>query len=116
MPLTLWPVTDIAEIHKNISDSSPIKLDKDFPAFDQKLACPKNGKVPAFDGEVKIDLDSKVDGNVNYGVAAAGSLIPPQIDEFGLFIGLDTSISGTLNLDTTLSVCAGYLLQSGSTY
>ncbi|KAI0770916.1 hypothetical protein BD413DRAFT_69883 [Trametes elegans] len=93
----------IAEIHKNISDSSPIKLDKDFPAFDQKLACPQNGNVPAFDGEVKIDLDSKVDGTVNYGVAAAGSLIPPEIKEFGLFIGLDTSISGTLNLDTTLS-------------
>ncbi|OJT15610.1 hypothetical protein TRAPUB_5938 [Trametes pubescens] len=93
----------IGNFNKNITGSSPINFDKDFPIFDQKIDCPQNGAVPAFSGEAKVDLDAKVDGTVNYGIAASGSIIPPKISEFGLFVGLDTSITGTLGLGATLT-------------
>lgn len=96
----------LSEIHKNITGTSPINFEKDVPLFDQSFSCPQNGAVPAFDGEAKVDLKGKVDGTVSYGVAASGSIIPPKLDEFGLFVGLDTTVTGTLGLDATLTVSA----------
>ncbi|EJF58506.1 hypothetical protein DICSQDRAFT_172861 [Dichomitus squalens LYAD-421 SS1] len=98
---------NIGEIHKNISGSSPINFSKDTPLFDQSINCPQSGAIPAFSGEVKVDLNGKVDGTVNYGVAASGSVIPPKLDQFGLFVGLDTTVTGTLNLDATLTGTVG---------
>ena len=98
---------NIGEIHKNISGSSPINFEKDVPLFDKSINCPQSGAFPAFSGEVSVDLNSKVDGTVNYGVAAGGSIIPPKLDEFGLFVGLDATVTGTLNLDATLTGTVG---------
>ncbi|KAI0668758.1 hypothetical protein C8Q78DRAFT_245368 [Trametes maxima] len=92
----------IGDFNKNISKSSPLDFEKDIPLFDQKIDCPQKGNVPAFSGEAKVDLEGKVKGNVNYGVAAAGSIIPPKLDKFGLFVGLDADITGTLGLGATL--------------
>ncbi|TFK84342.1 hypothetical protein K466DRAFT_602089 [Polyporus arcularius HHB13444] len=94
---------NLSEVHKNITGSAPLDFEKDVPLFDQSFSCPQNGAVPAFDGEAKVDLKGKVDGTVNYGVAAAGSIIPPKLDEFGLFVGLDATVTGTLGLDATLT-------------
>ncbi|KAI0364910.1 hypothetical protein BV20DRAFT_973864 [Pilatotrama ljubarskyi] len=93
----------LGDFNKNITGSSPLNFEKDFPLFDKQISCPQKGNVPAFSGEVKVDLDGKVDGTVNYGVAVAGSVIPPEISEFGLFVGLDATITGTLGLGATLT-------------
>ncbi|KAI0638754.1 hypothetical protein C8Q77DRAFT_1151788 [Trametes polyzona] len=93
----------LGDFNKNVTASSPLNFEKDFPIFDKKIDCPQKGKVPAFSGEAKVDLEGKVDGTVNYGLAAAGSIIPPKLDEFGLFVGLDATITGTLGLGATLT-------------
>ncbi|KAI0820581.1 hypothetical protein BC628DRAFT_1396212 [Trametes gibbosa] len=93
----------IGNFDKNITGLSPLNFEKDFPVFQQSINCPQNGAVPAFSGSAKVDLDGKVNGNVNYGVAAAGSIIPPDLKEFGIFVGLDATIKGTLGLDATLT-------------
>ncbi|KAI8969672.1 hypothetical protein BD414DRAFT_428107 [Trametes punicea] len=93
----------IGNFDKNISNSSPLNFEKDFPLFDQKISCPQQGSIPAFSGEAKVDLEGKVNGNVNYGVAASGTIIPPALNDFGLFVDLDATITGTLALDTDLT-------------
>lgn len=98
---------DLGEIHKTINGSSPLNFEKDVPLFDKSIDCPQSGAVPGFSGEVSVDLDGKVDGTVNYGVAASGSIIPPKLDQFGLFVGLDATVTGTLNLNATLTGTIG---------
>ncbi|KAI0653807.1 hypothetical protein C8Q70DRAFT_1048306 [Cubamyces menziesii] len=93
----------IGDFNKNITGTSPINFSKDFPLFDKQISCPQQGNVPAFSGEAKVDLNGNVDGTVNYGVAAKGSILPPSLDEFGLFVGLDATITGTLGIDATLT-------------
>ncbi|KAH9855724.1 hypothetical protein C2E23DRAFT_723644 [Lenzites betulinus] len=88
---------------KNLTANSPININENFPVFDQSIDCPQKGNVPGFSGEVKIDLNTKITGNVVYGIAAAGKLIPPEITEFGLFVDLDADILATLGLDATLT-------------
>ncbi|OSD05577.1 hypothetical protein PYCCODRAFT_1464936 [Trametes coccinea BRFM310] len=93
----------IGNFNKNISKSSALNLDKSINLFDKKIDCPQQGNIPGFTGEAKVDLDAKANGNVNYGVAAAGSIIPPQLSEFGLFVGLDTTITGTLGIGANIT-------------
>ncbi|KAI0757756.1 hypothetical protein C8Q80DRAFT_1092088 [Daedaleopsis nitida] len=93
----------LSDFNKTISDSSPLDFQKDVPLFEKSFDCPQNGAVPAFSGSAKVDLNGKVKGQVSYGVAAAGTIIPPHLDEFGLFVGLDTDVTGTLGLDATVT-------------
>ncbi|KAI1787663.1 hypothetical protein LXA43DRAFT_703234 [Ganoderma leucocontextum] len=94
---------NLAQVHKTLNGSSPISFSKDVPLFDKSISCPQNGKIPGFTGEATVDLNAAVNGTVHYGVAAAGTLVPPDLQEFGLFVGLDMDLLGTLGLDTTLT-------------
>ena len=94
---------DLNEVHKTLNGSAPLSFDKNVPLFDKSISCPQQGKIPGFTGEAKVSLDAKVTGTVNYGVAASGTLVPPKLEEFGLFVGLDMDLLGTLGLDTTLT-------------
>ena len=97
-------LADLSDFNKNITGSSPLDFEKDVNLFDQSIDCPQSGAIPGFKGEVKVDISPKVHGNVNYGIAAAGTIVPPNIDEFGLFVNLDTTVTGTLTLGATLEV------------
>lgn len=76
----------------------PVDVDKTFPIFDEKLSCPANGEIPAIDASLKADAVTKAHAVVSIGAAASGSIVPPKLDEFGVFVGLDASLTGTLEL------------------
>ncbi|PIL30026.1 hypothetical protein GSI_07938 [Ganoderma sinense ZZ0214-1] len=94
---------DLDSVSKTLNGSAPLNFDKNVPLFDKSISCPQKGKIPGFTGEAKVSLDAKVTGTVHYGVAASGTLVPPKVEEFGLFVGLDMDLLGTLALDTTLT-------------
>ncbi|THG96943.1 hypothetical protein EW026_g4972 [Hermanssonia centrifuga] len=91
----------------NISKSNEktISLDKSFTVFDQSLSCPASGASPAFTGEIKVDVEPKVQAVIDFGVAASGSIVPPKLDSFGLFANFNATLEGILNIDATASVC-----------
>lgn len=100
----------LSEFDQELKGSSPLNFEGEVPIFDQSFDCPQNGAVPAFGGRAKVGVKGKVDGSVSYGVAAAGTIVPPNLDEFGIFVGLDTTVAGTLGLDATLTVSSLYAL------
>ena len=95
---------DLNDFNKNITGSSPLDFSKDVNLFDTSIDCPATGLTPAFSGNAKVDLNAAVNGNTNYGVVAAGTIVPPKIDQFGLFVNLDATVKGTLSVDATLTV------------
>ncbi|OBZ79357.1 hypothetical protein A0H81_00033 [Grifola frondosa] len=91
-----------ASFDKNISASTPLEFSEPINLFNVSVNCTQNGLVPGFAGSVSVDLDPEIDATITYGVAVAGSLIPPSITEFGLFARLDGTLNGTLSLDSDL--------------
>ncbi len=53
-----------------------------------------------------MDLGVKrsINGTVDYGAVVMGTIVPPNITAFSLYVGLDATIDGTLNLDASLTV------------
>ncbi|KAL0576061.1 hypothetical protein V5O48_005919 [Marasmius crinis-equi] len=76
----------------------PIDVDKTFNIFEEKISCPAQGAIPAFDASLKADAIAKAHAVVSVGVAAVGTIIPPKLSEFGVFTGLDADLVGTLRL------------------
>ena len=95
---------DLNKVHKTINGSAPLNAAKNHPLFDKSIDCPQNGAVPAFSGSAKVDLNGKVTGNTNYGVVVAGRLLPPKVDEFGIFVNLDATVTGTVGIEASLTV------------
>ena len=94
-----------------------------FPVLEEKISCPASGPIPAINGSIKAAVLTKTHAVVQIGVAASGTIIPPKLDEFGLFagtanrnikvplnvfmssqIGLDATLGGTLDLSASASV------------
>ncbi|PIL30030.1 hypothetical protein GSI_07942 [Ganoderma sinense ZZ0214-1] len=103
--LTSWvkkSLQNLSSVHKNLKGTAPLNFNKNVPLFHKSLSCPQKGKTPAFGGEAKVELDSKISGTAHYAVAASGTLIPPKLKDFGLFVGFDMDLHGTLHLDTNL--------------
>lgn len=73
-------------------DLAPIDINKDFPILDQNLSC------SGFSASVKADAVAKAHAVISIGAAAAGTIVPPNLSEFGLFIGMNATFDGTLNL------------------
>ncbi|KAI0700589.1 hypothetical protein BC835DRAFT_1304043 [Cytidiella melzeri] len=94
------------------SDSQTVDVDQPFTLFDQSIDCPASGDLPALKGEVKVGkiaVDAKAHAVIGYGVIAAGTIVPPQLSNFGLFATLDGSLNGVL----TVNASATATLDSG---
>ncbi|KAK1222410.1 hypothetical protein PQX77_014743 [Marasmius sp. AFHP31] len=76
----------------------PIDVDKTVNIFEEKISCPAQGAIPAFDASLKADAIAKAHAVVSIGVAAVGTIIPPKLSEFGVFSNLDADLQGTLRL------------------
>ncbi|ESK93406.1 hypothetical protein Moror_1817 [Moniliophthora roreri MCA 2997] len=50
------------------------------------------------------DAATKANAVVSIGIAAAGTIVPPEFSEFGIFAGLDADLQGTLRLVGSASV------------
>ena len=93
---------NLSSVHKNLKGTAPLNFNKNVPLFHKSISCPQKGKRPGFNGEAKVDLNAKVSGTAHYGVAASGTLVPPKLKDFGLFVGFDMDLLGTLGLDTNV--------------
>ncbi|THU98962.1 hypothetical protein K435DRAFT_828282 [Dendrothele bispora CBS 962.96] len=85
---------------KNITkDLPPIDVtNQTFPIFEDKVSCPASGSIPAFDASIKADVVANAHAVISLGAAATGTIIPPKLDEFGVFVGLNADLKGTLEL------------------
>lgn len=66
--------------------------------------CASSSLGAAFTAGFKIDVEAKADATLSYGLAVAGTIVPPKITQFGLVAGLDADLEGKLNLDILASV------------
>ncbi|KAF7368705.1 USP domain-containing protein [Mycena venus] len=76
----------------NTYDLPPLNIDDTFPLLSTSIDCDH------FSASVSASFETKVDVTVSLGLIATGTVIPPVIDEFAVFAGLDASVVGTLDL------------------
>ncbi|PSR71280.1 hypothetical protein PHLCEN_2v12794 [Hermanssonia centrifuga] len=90
----------------DINKSSTITFDvaQPFTVLDQYEECAASGNTPAFEAGIKITVDAKVHVDLKYGVAAQGTLVPPEMTEFGLFADFDATLNGSLSADALASI------------
>ena len=75
----------------------------DHPCY-TSISCPAAGAFPAFSGGIHVGVEGKANVAVAYGIAAAGTIIPPWIDDFGIFANLDAQLDGILNVNANANV------------
>ncbi|KAF8206079.1 hypothetical protein K438DRAFT_499039 [Mycena galopus ATCC 62051] len=80
-----------------------VNFKKTFPLFDEKLSCPAVGKIPAFDASVSGSVDACIVANATLAVTAVGTLTPANFTKFGVVVGLDADLEGTLTLTGSAS-------------
>ncbi|KAF7368679.1 hypothetical protein MVEN_00192200 [Mycena venus] len=80
-----------------------VNFKKTFPLFDEKISCPAAGKIPAFDASVSGSVDACIVANATLAVTAVGTLMPANFTKFGVVVGLDANLEGTLNLKSSAS-------------
>ncbi|KAJ8486964.1 hypothetical protein ONZ51_g4473 [Trametes cubensis] len=93
----------VGTLNKSKTGASPINFSKKISLYQQNMSCPQSGKRPAFTGKFSVSVEPSVNGNVSYGVTAVGSIIPPRLDEFGFFVGLDATVATILAVDASLT-------------
>ncbi|KAG5641231.1 hypothetical protein DXG03_005688 [Asterophora parasitica] len=78
-----------------ITNAPPIDISKNYPLFSQSLFC---AGPPAFDASVRADASVNAHADISLGLAAVGTIVPPELTEFGAFVGLDADIRGSVSL------------------
>ncbi|KAJ3528236.1 hypothetical protein NM688_g8023 [Phlebia brevispora] len=94
-------LADDTSFNDTKSLQNTISIDKSFPIFSDSVSCPASGSLPAFKGSVNIDAEAKVNGVVDYGLTASGSIVPPKLDQIALFANFNATLDGILNLNAT---------------
>lgn len=85
----------------------PVSVSKTFPVFSKSLSC---AGPPTFDSSITADVTANANAVIALGMAAAGTVVPPRLTDFGLFAGMDAQLDGTLGLKGNVAVC--YVLVS----
>ncbi|KAJ7058970.1 hypothetical protein C8F01DRAFT_1147659 [Mycena amicta] len=80
-----------------------VNFKKTFPLFSEKISCPAVGKIPAFAASVSGSVDACIVANVTLTASAVGTLLPANFTKFGLVVGLDANLEGTLKLSGSAS-------------
>ncbi|KAJ7087914.1 hypothetical protein B0H15DRAFT_293530 [Mycena belliarum] len=80
-----------------------VNIKKTFPLFDEKISCPAAGKLPGFEASVSGAVDMCAVVNVTLAVTAVGTLLPANFTKFGIVVGLDANLEGTLKLSSSAS-------------
>ncbi|RDB30203.1 hypothetical protein Hypma_010439 [Hypsizygus marmoreus] len=93
-------IEDVFDDFNNFDESitktlTPIDVNKNWQLFSQSISCPG---PPAFSASISSDVTASAHAVISVGVAAVGTIIPPQLTEFGLFAGLDAALQATLGL------------------
>ena len=72
--------------------------------FNDSFSCPQSGLVPAFNGNVTVDLETTLGGSINYAITFAGILSALDSSALSVVVGFDASLDGTLSLNADLMV------------
>ena len=67
-------------VRNSTSDTIPIDVNRQFNVFNASVPCSGNDNA-----ELSVDADVILQGGIDLGVIAQGTLIPPKFDKFGLF-------------------------------
>ncbi|KAM5537468.1 hypothetical protein V8D89_008795 [Ganoderma adspersum] len=71
--------------------------------FNDSFSCPQSGAIPAFNGNISVDLTSTIGGDINYAITFAGILSALHSSALSLVVGFDASVDGTLSLTADLT-------------
>lgn len=83
----------------------PVEVTKnDVTIIDESISCPAIFNIPAYTGSVKASVDVDVKTQITIGLAVSGTIIPPEIDHFVLFSGIDSKIKGNINVKASVGV------------
>ena len=71
--------------------------------YSNSFSCPQQGDVPGYAGGVDVGLETDLDGSMILGWSVVGTLLHPT-QEVEFYFGLNTTISGTLDISANLNV------------
>ncbi|KAI0689061.1 hypothetical protein BC835DRAFT_1418822 [Cytidiella melzeri] len=94
------------------SSTTSLSVNKPFTLLEKTKSCPASGNTPARQVGLTVDVNAKAQAEINYGVVASGSIVPPKVNDFGIFADFDAQIDGTLDLDAfaIVSIDSGKLM------
>ncbi|EJD01945.1 uncharacterized protein FOMMEDRAFT_168526 [Fomitiporia mediterranea MF3/22] len=85
-------------VRNTTKNSIPINVDQQFNVFNSSLPCTGNANT-----QISVDADLTVQGEIDLGVVAQGTIVPPKFNQFGIFATMSADLGGTLNLGADLS-------------
>ncbi|KAJ7929623.1 hypothetical protein B0H13DRAFT_930026 [Mycena leptocephala] len=80
-----------------------VNIKKTIPLLDEKVSCPAVGAIPAFEASVSGSVDACMVVNVTLAVTAVGTLMPANFTKFGIVVGVDADLEGTLTFKSSAS-------------
>ncbi|KAJ7763202.1 hypothetical protein DFH07DRAFT_813111 [Mycena maculata] len=80
-----------------------VNVKKTFPLLDADVSCPASGDIPAFKASVTGEVDACMVANVTLAVTAVGTLTPANFTKFGIVVGLNANLEGTLSISSSAS-------------
>ncbi|KAJ7719176.1 hypothetical protein B0H14DRAFT_2643102, partial [Mycena olivaceomarginata] len=88
---------------RTVNDRSVISVlqqafQEDLPALRREGVMSCGGKIPAFDAGVSGSIDACIVANATLAVTAVGTLMPANFTKFGIVVGLDANLEGTLTV------------------
>ena len=75
-----------------------------FTLYSKNAQCSLGTDAPTFSAGFKVDLTAKANATLDYGLALAGTIVPPEITAFSLVTGLDAKLDGILAFDISATV------------
>jgi hypothetical protein len=75
--------------NKTISqDLQPFDFSGAENLFNTTVSCPPSSAIPSsFTASILLNVDGVLHATVSFGAVAAGTLVPPEISDFGLTLG-----------------------------
>ncbi|KAI0087808.1 hypothetical protein BDY19DRAFT_1042228 [Irpex rosettiformis] len=86
------------------SSTKTIDVSKPFSLLDKTKLCPASGLVPSRKVGLTVDVNAKAHADINYGVVASGSIVPPKVKDFGIFADFDAQLGGSVDVDAFASI------------
>ena len=86
------------------TSSIPISESHMFTLYSKNAQCSLGTDAPTFSAGFKVDLTAKANATLDYGLALAGTIVPPEITAFSLVTGLDAKLDGILAFDISATV------------
>ncbi|KAI9452115.1 hypothetical protein BJY52DRAFT_1294619 [Lactarius psammicola] len=101
----LQTLQNATTFNKTISqDLQPVDFSGAANLFNTSVDCPVSSEIPSSaTASVSLDVDAAVHAAVSLGAVAAGTLVPPNITEFGLTLGLNGNINALFDITANLT-------------